>query len=83
MSLTVFYMQKKALVNSNPNVFIRSIMAGMLIKMAVIMLALILYWQISGNSFNKTTVVIAVALYLVYFITGVYCTMQLNKSKNA
>ena len=83
VSLLVFQLQKKALANENTNVFIRSIMSGMLIKMAAIMLALFLYWQISGSSFNKATVIISVGLYLVYFITGVYCTMQLNKSKHA
>lgn len=83
VSLLVFKLQKKALANDNPNVFIRSIMSGMLIKMVAIIAALVIYWLISGRDFNKPTVIIAVVLYLVYFITGVYCTMQLNKNKNA
>lgn len=83
VSLLVFKLQKKALANENPNVFIRSIMSGMLIKMVAIIAALIIYWLVSGKNFHKATVIIAVILYLVYFITGVYCTMQLNKNKNA
>ena len=83
IGLLVFKLQKKALANENPNVFIRSIMSGMLIKMAGIIVALVVYWLFSGSDFNKATVIIAVILYLIYFITGVYCTMQLNKNKNA
>ena len=33
VSLIAFFMQQKALQNINPNVFVRSVMAGMLIKM--------------------------------------------------
>ena len=42
VSLGVFFMQKKALNHSNPNVFIRSVMAGMLIKMGVCVFAVII-----------------------------------------
>ena len=43
IGLLVFKLQKKALANENPNVFIRSIMSGMLIKMAGIIVALVVF----------------------------------------
>ncbi len=83
VSLAVFQLQKKALANENPNVFVRSVMSGMLIKMAAVLVSLFAYWLLSGTHFSKPTVIAAVVLYLFYFITGVYCTMQMNKQKNA
>ncbi|MEI7470822.1 MAG: hypothetical protein WCJ85_01095 [Chitinophagaceae bacterium] len=83
VSLAVFQLQKKAHANENPNVFVRSVMTGMLIKMGVVLVSLFAYWALSGDHFSKPTIIAAVILYLIYFITGVYCTMQMNKPKNA
>ncbi len=78
-----FTIQLKALGNKNSHVFIRSIMGTMLIKMVVVMVCLFIYWKLSGPAFSKTTVIVGVGLYLIYFITGVYCIMQLNKKPHA
>ena len=39
--LLVFFMQKNALQNKNPNVFVRSVIAGMMIKMFSTVLAVL------------------------------------------
>jgi hypothetical protein len=83
VSLGVFFMQKKALSNTNPNVFIRSVMAGMLIKMGVCVFAIIVYRLIAGNSVSKISVFAAMFLYLLYLAVEVRVIMKLNREKNA
>ena len=83
VSLGVFFMQKKALNHINPNVFIRSVMAGMLIKMGVCVFAVIVYRLLAGNSVNKVSVFVAMFLYLLYLAVEVRVIMKLNRQKNA
>ena len=83
VSLGVFFMQKKALSHSNPNVFIRSVMAGMLIKMGVCVFAVIIYRLVAGSSVNKVSVFVAMFLYLLYLAVEVRVIMKLNRQKNA
>ena len=83
VSLGVFFMQKKALYHTNPNVFIRSVMAGMLIKMGVCVFAVIVYRLLAGSSVNKVSVFVAMFLYLLYLAVEVRVIMKLNRQKNA
>ena len=69
--------------HSNPNVFIRSVMAGMMIKMFIVIVAVIAYVLLSGKSFNKPAIFISLLLYLVYLAVEVAAVMKLNKRKNA
>ena len=48
ISLFVFRMQYVAMQNSNPNVFIRSVMGGMIIKVFACVIAIVAYYFISG-----------------------------------
>lgn len=82
LSLFVFFIQRQALKNSNPNVFIRSIMTGMLIKMFSCVLMVLVYTLSSGNSFNKKAVFFSMLLYLVYLGVEVYSTTNLNRKRN-
>ncbi len=83
ISLVAFFMQKKALANPNPNVFVRSVMGGMLIKMFVVIAAVILYRLVAGNNVNKVSVFAAMFLYLLYLGVEVAVITQLNKQKHA
>lgn len=83
MSLFVFRMQRKAMQHSNPNVFIRSVMAGMMIKMFVVIVAVMAYVLLSGKQFNKAAVLISLLFYGVYLAVEVAAVMKLNKRKNA
>jgi len=83
ISLLAFFMQQKALNNSNPNVFIRSVMAGMLIKMFVCITAVIIYRLIAGNAVSKVSVFAAMFLYLLYLGVEVAVITKLNKQKHA
>ncbi len=82
LSLVAFFMQRKALGNSNPNVFIRSVMGGMLIKMFVTITAVIVYRLIAGNSVSKVSVFSAMFLYLIYLGVEVAIITKLNRQKN-
>ena len=81
ISLLAFFMQQKALANRNPNVFIRSVMGGMLMRMFVCIAAIIVYWLVARNSVNKLSVFAAMILYLLYLGVEVAVITKLNKTK--
>lgn len=83
VSLLAFFMQQKALNNSNPNVFIRSVMGGMLIKMGVVITAVIVYRLVAGNAVSKVSVFAAMFLYLIYLAVEVAVITKLNKQQHA
>ena len=80
--ILVFFIQKKALTNSNPNVFIRSIMSGMLIKMFTTVIAVFTYVMLAGKGFDKKAVFISLFLYLIYLAAEVIAISQQNKKRN-
>ncbi|MEO6549650.1 MAG: hypothetical protein ABIN94_16735 [Ferruginibacter sp.] len=83
INLLAFFMQQKALYNTNPNVFVRSVMGGMLIKMFVCIAAVIIYRLLAGSSTSKVSVFSAMFLYLAYLGVEVAVITKLNKQKNA
>lgn len=83
ISLLAFFMQQKALDNSNPNVFVRSVMGGMLIKMFICITAVVIYRLIAGEQVSKVSVFAAMFLYLIYLGVEVAVITKLNKRKNA
>ena len=82
LSVLTFIMQRKALENSNPNVFVRSVMGGMLIKMFVTISVVIVYRLIACNSVSKVSVFSAMFLYLLYLGVEVAVITKLNRKKN-
>ena len=83
ISLLVFRIQYLAMYNSNPNVFIRSVMEGMLIKVFGCVIAVVAYYFISGTAFNKPGVYASMVIYIIYLVVEVRTIMKLNKTKNA
>lgn len=83
MSLIAINMQLRAMGNKNPNVFIRSVMGSMMLKMFVCIAAVMAYVLGSGKIFNKPSVYISMAIYLVYLVVEVTLVTKLNKRKNA
>jgi len=79
LSVLVFFFQKKALQNPNPNVFVRSVMGGMMIKMLLCVIAVLIYTLLAGDSFNKKSVFVALFLYLFYLGAEVKSLTKLNK----
>lgn len=83
ISIGVFVLQRKALKHSNPNVFIRSVLLGMMIKMFICALAVIVYVVVSDYNFNGTVIFIFMFLYFIYLLAEVIAMMKLNKQTNA
>ena len=50
ISIISFFIQQKGMYNKNPHVFVRSVMSGMMLKMAVCILAVFVYVYSSGSS---------------------------------
>lgn len=81
--ILVFFIQKKGMKNPNPNVFIRSIMGGMMIKMFFCIVAVLAYTLLIGEGFNKKAVFISLFFYLIYLTVEVKVLMKLNKQHHA
>ena len=82
INIVVYAMQKKASKNTNPNVFIRSVMAGMMIKMAICIVAVMIYALAFKSSFSKYSVFAAMFLYFIYLAVEVRAATKLNKQRN-
>ncbi len=82
IGVLVFFLQKKALTNPNPNVFVRSIIGGMMIKMFSTVIAVLAYVVLEGNGYNKNAVFISLFMYLIYLAAEVYAISKVNKKKN-
>lgn len=83
VSILIYRMQKKAVKNTNPNVFVRAVIGGTMIKMAVCVVAIGIYAFAFKSIFNKMTVFTAMFLYLIYLVVEVSMATKLNKKKNA
>ncbi|MFC4263876.1 hypothetical protein ACFOWM_13360 [Ferruginibacter yonginensis] len=82
ISIVVFIIQYAALNNPNPNVFIRSVMSGMMIKMFTTVLAVLAYVVLVGPTYNKKAVFISLFIYLLYLAAEVGAILKENRSKN-
>jgi len=81
ISIISMIIQVRGLHNKNPHVFVRSVMTGMLMKMAICLLAVFLYVYLSGNAYNKRGIFLSLFLYLVYLAVEVSAVMKLNKNR--
>ena len=83
ITIISFFLQVKGLKNTNPNVFVRSVMGAMMIKMLICVGVVFSYVYASGNTYNKRSVFVALFLYLIYLSVEVMAVMKLNKKKDA
>ena len=83
ISLLSFFIQRRGMLNKNPHVFIRSVTAGMMVKMLFCVTAVIIYVYYSGRNFNKRAIFISLFLYPVYLSTEVMVVMKMNKKQHA
>jgi hypothetical protein len=83
ISLASIFMQSKAMHHKNPNVFVRAVMGGMMLKMMSIGGAVLIYYFLSGDTFSKTSVVVSLLYYLIYLSTEVIVMTKLNRRNHA
>ena len=83
ISIFSFFIQTRGMKHSNPHVFVRSVMTGMMLKMLLCVAAVFIYVYTSGEGFNKKGVFISLFLYLFYLAAEVKILMNMNSKKNA
>ena len=80
--ITLLLLQR-SLKNPNPNVFVRSMMAGTFIKLLIIAVAFMAYAFTLKKNVNKPAIYISIFLYFLYLAVEVSIVLKLNKQKNA
>ena len=83
MSLISFLLQLNGMKHNNPNVFVRSVMGSMMLKMMATIVAVAAYVLATGNQFNKRGIFVSLFLYLIFLSVEVFTIMKLNKKQNA
>jgi heme/copper-type cytochrome/quinol oxidase subunit 4 len=79
LSLLIFFMHKRSAQNTNPNVFVRSVMAGTLIKLFVIAGAMVVYLKVAGENKSVYGIMAGIGLYFIYTFIEVKSASRLNK----
>lgn len=75
VTLISSWFHTKGATDKNPNAFVRSVYAGTMLKMFVIMAAVILYALII-KPFNKEAIITCLVLYVVYTVIDVKYAMR-------
>ena len=79
LSLITLALQIKSMKNKNPNVFIRSVMGGILIKMFGSLLAVFVYVIYNNYKFDKGSMFLGLCFYLFYLMAEVSTLMKINR----
>ena len=84
ITLVSYLLAKRSLKNSNPNVFVRAVIGGIMIKLFVAIIATFVYTATSKVQINKPALFTCMGLYLVYtFIEVSVLTKELKQTSNA
>ncbi len=76
-------MSLRAMKNPNPNVFVRSSMAGTFIKLLVMAAAVMIYSLTAGDKISVAAIIVSMGLYVIYSIIEVKASLKLNRKKDA
>jgi hypothetical protein len=79
LSIFIFLMHKRSAQNTNPHVFVRSVMAGTFIKLIVIAGAVTVYLFTAGENKSVYGIVAGIGLYFVYTFIEVKGASSINK----
>lgn len=83
MAIVIINIMLKAMKNSNPNVFIRTVMGGTFIKLLILATAALIYIFVAGENRSVYGVVTSLLLYIIYTVVETKTILQLNKKQNA
>lgn len=83
IAIITLAMHLKSVKNPNPNVFSRSIMGGMIIKLFVLGAAVVIYLLQAGKNMSVYAIFASMFLYVLYTFLEVKIALQLNKKPNA
>lgn len=79
ISLVSFFIQNRGIQHTNPNVFVRSVMGGTFVKMAVVLIAFFVYIMVYKKQVSKPTIIAGMILYFLYLIIEVTSVLKLNR----
>lgn len=82
VSLLVMFLNIKAATNSNPNVFIRSVMGGIFIKLIVVAAAALIYFLKAGENKSVYAVALCMVWYIIYTVIEVKGALAINKKQH-
>lgn len=83
LSIATYYMQANAIKNKNANVYFRSVMMTMLLKMMVTITALLICITKYKSALTKPTLFLTMLVYIIYLAVEVNMANKMNKQKNA
>lgn len=78
VTLVVSWFHKKGAIDTNPNAFVRSVYAGTMIKMFVVMIAVVVYGFLM-KPVNKPSIIVCLLLYVLYTVMEVRYAMKTVK----
>ena len=81
ITLISFLISAKGLQNPNPNVFVRSVMGSIMIRMFVCAIAAFIYISVFKSTLNKPALFTCMILYLIYTFLEVSVLMKMLKQK--
>lgn len=82
INIIVFFLQRNALKNPNPNAFVRSVMGGMMIKMFVTIAAVFIYIAVAKQNLDLKNLFAIMLLYFLYLGIEVAIISTMQKQKN-
>jgi hypothetical protein len=82
LHVLAFFLQKRSAQNPNPHAFVRSVIAGMMIKMFAVVIAVLAYVLSAGNAYDKKAVFISLLIYLIYLGAEVSAISKEIRKKN-
>jgi hypothetical protein len=81
ITLLSFFLAQRGLKNPNPHAFVRAVIASIMIKLFVCIIAAFVYISIYKANLNKPALFTCMGLYLVYTFMEVSVLMKLLKQK--
>lgn len=76
-----FYIQTKGVSSANINAFLRGIYSSLLLKMFIVMGAIFIYVLAAGGKVNQSSLLISMALYILYTAVEVVQLMKIVRKK--
>jgi uncharacterized membrane protein YqjE len=73
---------QSAVKKSNPNIFVRTVMAGTFIKILLLASAALVYILFSGENRSVYGIAASMGLYVIYTIAETKTILKINKEKN-
>ena len=81
ITLLSFFFTQRSLSNSNPNVFMRAVYGGIMLKFFICIAAAFIYIAINKSQFNKPALFTCMGLYMVYTFMEVSILTKLLRQK--